>query len=164
MAASDNVPVETATQTLHRLTSYAPGQDWDVPLDDPRLVRDFVGTDIERFPWFFKRYEGQTLPTVSLPRSLPTTSAPAVAVMAGTAEVPPGRLDLPQLSRLLHLSAGVVRTTVRPYTTWLFRAAGSAGSRSPFELYVCVPEGTPELPAGVHWYHPQDHALVQVGP
>ncbi|MEA2521717.1 MAG: hypothetical protein QOI81_1363, partial [Actinomycetota bacterium] len=30
--------VETATQTLHRLTSYEPGLDWDQPLDDPRLV------------------------------------------------------------------------------------------------------------------------------
>ena len=26
-----------------------------------------------------------------------------------------------------------------------------------------MPEGG-ALPAGVHWYHPQDHALVQVGP
>ncbi len=84
-------------------------------------------------------------------------------MLAGTAGVEPTELDLPHLSRLLHLSAGVVRTTVRPYTTWLFRAAGSAGSRSPFELYVCAPEGT-ALPPGVHWYHPQDHALVQVGP
>ncbi|MEA2551349.1 MAG: hypothetical protein QOE25_1118, partial [Actinomycetota bacterium] len=32
--------VETATQTLHRLTSYEPGLDWDQPLDDPRLVQD----------------------------------------------------------------------------------------------------------------------------
>ncbi len=57
---------ETATQTLHRLTSYAPGQDWDQPLDDPRLVHDFVGTDIDLFPWFFKRYE-QALPVIALP-------------------------------------------------------------------------------------------------
>jgi hypothetical protein len=100
---------------------------------------------------------------VPLPRSLPTTTASAVAVLAGTADVAHTELDLPHLSRLLHLSAGVVRTTVRPYTTWLFRAAGSAGGRFPLELYVAVPEGT-GLPAGVHWYHPQDHALVQVGP
>jgi hypothetical protein len=50
-----------------------------------------------------------------------------------------------------------------PYTTWLFRAAGSAGGRSPLDVYVAVPEGL-RVPAGVHWYHPQDHALVQVGP
>jgi len=57
----------------------------------------------------------------------------------------------------------VTRTTERPYATWLFRAAGSAGGRFPLELYVAVPDGL-ELPAGVHWYDPFEHALVQVGP
>ncbi|HEY7281182.1 MAG TPA: hypothetical protein VID47_06255 [Actinomycetota bacterium] len=154
---------ETATQTLHRLTSYSPDRDWDIPFDDPRVVQDFVSTDIDRFPWFYKRY-GERLPTIALPRDLPSTTAPALTVMAGTAAIRPAELDLAQLSRLLHLSAGVVRTTVRPYTTWLFRAAGSAGSRSPFELYVAVPDGNEHLPGGVHWYHPQDHALVRVAP
>jgi hypothetical protein len=73
-------------------------------------------------------------------------------------------VDLAHLSRLLHLSAGIVRTTVRPYATWPFRAAGSAGGRFPLELYVAVPEGTPGLPPGVHWYHPEVHALVAIGP
>jgi len=82
--------VENATQTLHRLTSYEPGRERDEPVDDPR---------------------------VSLPRDLPSTTAPAVAVLAGTAAVAPAELDLPQLSRSLHLSAGVVRATVRPYAT-----------------------------------------------
>jgi hypothetical protein len=31
------------------------------------------------------------------------------------------------------------------------------------EVYAAVPEGT-GVPAGVHWYDPEDHALVQVGP
>jgi hypothetical protein len=83
--------------------------------------------------------------------------------LAGTAEIQPGALDLPQASRLLHLSAGVVRTMLRPYATWLFRAAGSAGGRFPLELYLSVPEGH-GVPAGVHWYQPEAHALVQVGP
>jgi hypothetical protein len=52
---------------------------------------------------------------------------------------------------------------VRPYATWLFRAAGSAGGRFPLELYLAVPEGH-DVPAGVHWYQPEAHALVQVGP
>jgi hypothetical protein len=52
----------------------------------------------------------------------------------------------------------------RPYATWLFRAAGSAGGRFPLELYVAVPAGGTRLPPGVHWYDPLDHALVQVGP
>jgi hypothetical protein len=154
--------VETATQTLHRLTSYEPGREWDEPIDDPRVLQDLEVNDLDRLPWFFKRY-AQSLPRVALPRDLPPTTAPAVAVLAGTADVACAELDLPQLSRLLHLSAGVVRTTERPYGTWLFRAAGSAGSRSPFELYVAAPDGSP-VPAGVHWYDPLDHALVQVGP
>lgn len=126
------------------------------------MVRDLVVNDLERLPWFFKRYP-QSPPRVPLPRSLPTTTASAVAVLAGTADVAHTEMDLPHLSRLLHLSAGVVRTAVRPYTTWLFRAAGSAGGRFPLEVYVAVPEGV-ELPAGVHWYDPLDHALVRVGP
>jgi hypothetical protein len=154
--------VETATQALHRLTSYEPGRDWDEPVDDPRVLQDLVTNDIERLPWFYKRY-AESLPRVELPRELPPTTAPAVAVLAGTAEVAAAELDLAQLSRVLHLAAGVVRTVERPYATWLFRAAGSAGARFPLELYVTVPEGE-ALPAGVHWYHPQKHALVQIGP
>lgn len=154
--------METATQALHRLTSYEPGREWTEPVDDPRVVQDLEVNDLARFPWFFKRYV-RPLPRVALPRGLPPTTAPAVAVLAGTADVAHTELDLPHLSRLLHLSAGVVRTTVRPYTTWLFRAAGSAGGRFPLELYVAVPGGT-AVPAGVHWYDPHDHALVQVGP
>ena len=152
----------TASQELHRLTSYAPPwEDWDKPADDPRVVRSFESTDLERLPWFHKRY-GPELPRVSLPRELPATEASTVAVLAGT-DVPAGELDLAQLARLLFLAAGVVRTVERPHGTWLFRAAGSAGARFPIELYVAVPEGTP-LPAGVHWYDPSEHALVTVGP
>jgi hypothetical protein len=159
---------ETASQTLHRLTSYGPWDPahpdaiWDPPVDDPRVVADLIVNDVDQFPWFYKRY-APGLPTQPLPRDLPTSSPAAIAVLAGTDNVPPGELDLPQLSRLLHLSAGVVRTFEQPYTTWLFRAAGSAGGRFPLELYVAVPEGE-VLPPGVHWYHPQDHALVRVGP
>jgi hypothetical protein len=154
--------METATQTIHRLTSYEPGQEWDAPVDDPRVVQDFEPNDLDRFPWFYKRYP-ESAPSAPLPRELPSTTAAAVDVLAGTADVARGELDLAQLSRLLHLSAGVTRTTVRPYTTWLFRASGSAGGRFPLELYVAVPEGT-SLPAGVHWYHPREHALVRIGP
>jgi hypothetical protein len=111
----------------------------------------------------FKRY-AQALPRVALPRDLPPTTAPAVAVLAGTADVAQSELDLPHLSRLLHLSAGVVRTAVRSNgQTFPFRAAGSAGGRFPLEVYVAVPDGM-AVRAGLHWYDPYDHALVQVGP
>ena len=157
--------METATQLLHRLTSmepYDPARWWDPPVDDPRVLRDLEVNDLDRLPWFYKRYP-RPLHRVTLPRDLPATTAPAVDVLAGTADVPRAELNLSHLSRLLHLSAGVVRTTKRPFGTYLFRAAGSAGGRFPLELYVAVPEGA-EVPAGVHWYHPQDHALVLVGP
>lgn len=164
--------METPTQALHRLTSttwdwYAGTADdaehvWTPPVDDPRVVQDLVVNDVTRLPWFYKRYPPD-LPRVTLPRDLPSTTAPAVDVIAGSAAVEPTELDLPQLSRLLHLSAGVVRTTQRPYGTYLFRAAGSAGGRFPLELYVAVPSGA-GVPAGVHWYDPSDHALVRVGP
>ena len=155
--------METATQTLHRLTSYEPGREWTDPIDDPRVRHDFEPNDFGRLPYFYKRY-APGLPTLALPRDLPTTSVPALAILSGDAEIPPGTLDLAGLARLLHLSAGVVRTSERPTYTHLFRAAGSAGGRFPLELYVAVPEGTADLPAGVHWYHPVAHALVRVGP
>jgi Nitroreductase family len=159
------VDVETATQTLHRLTSYAsfdPDHVWDPPVDDPRVLRDLEVNDMSRFPWFFKRYE-QPLPRIALPRQLPSTTAPAVAVLTGNAVVPPAELDLAQLGRLLHLSAGVVRRAKRPQGMFLFRAAGSAGGRFPLELYLALPEGQGRA-AGVHWYDPAEHALVQIGP
>ena len=58
--------METATQTLHRLTSltwdwYEPAgtnEDllWTVPVDDPRVVRDLEVNDVARLPWFYKGY------------------------------------------------------------------------------------------------------------
>jgi SagB-type dehydrogenase family enzyme len=153
---------ETATQVLHRLTSYEPGRPWTAPADDPRVLRDLQVNDLARLPWFVKRYP-PGLPRLPLPRELPGTTAPALAVLAGSARVAPAALDLPHLSRLLYLSAGVVRTMERPYGIHPFRAAGSAGGRFPLELYVAVPDGVP-LPPGVHWYDPLEHALVRVGP
>jgi len=155
--------VETATQVLHRLTSYEPGREWTDPIDDPRVRNDFEPNDLDRLPWFIKRY-APGLPAVPLPGELPALMAPALAVLAGAAGRPAEELDLAGLARLLYLSAGVVRTSERPTYTQLFRAAGSAGGRFPLELYVAVPDGTPALPAGVHWYDPVGHAIVQVGP
>jgi hypothetical protein len=156
--------VETATQTLHRLTSmgqYDEARAWDPPVDDPRVVRDLVVNDVERLPWFYKRYP-HSLPRLQLPVRLPGTTAAAVDVLAGTATVPRAQLSLSHLSRLLHLSAGVVRVMQRPYGPYLFRAAGSAGGRFPLEVYVAAPAGG-QVAAGLYWYHPQDHCLVRIG-
>ncbi|WP_433380061.1 hypothetical protein ACQPZX_14605 [Actinoplanes sp. CA-142083] len=156
--------METPTQLLHRLTSYEPGREWDDVISDPRLVLDLKPNDFDRFPLFYKRYAGH-LPRVELPRDLPSTEPSAIEVLAGTAKVRAGDLDLPHLARLLYLSAGVVRTSKRRNgITHLFRAAGSAGGRFPLEVYVLVPEDVPGLPAGVHWYDPAAHALVRVAP
>jgi SagB-type dehydrogenase family enzyme len=169
--------VETATQELHRLTSYSPGRDWAEPPDHPRARRDFQSNDLSTLPLFYKRY-APALPRLALPRELPVTAAPAMAVLAGAgrpgaqqppAEQPaakpgPAELDLPALARLLYWSAGIVRTSARATYTHLFRAAGSAGGRFPLEVYAAVPAGHPRLPGGVHWYDPLEHALVQVGP
>jgi hypothetical protein len=115
-------------------------------------VQDLEANDIARLPWFVKRY-AERLPCTPLPRELPATTGSAVAVLAGRSEVKPTSPDLPNLSRLLYLSAGVVRTMDRDYGIHPFRAAGSAGGRFPLELYVAVPpDGS--LAAGVHWYDP----------
>jgi hypothetical protein len=159
---------ETVTQALHRLTSFPPDPDWDDPLDvsaDARMVQDLEILDLDRVPWPYKRY-GRDLSRRALPTELPTTTAPALSVLAGSARPAEAELDLAQLARLLFLSAGVVRTR-----EWKhghggripFRASGSAGGRYPLEVYVAVPSGS-ALPAGVHWYDPEQHALVEVGP
>ena len=154
--------METATQALHRLTSYEPGREWTEALADPRLVQDLVVNDVSRFPWPYKKYP-PGLARLSLPGEFAATTAPAVAVLGGTAKVAAAALDTVQLSRLLYWSAGVVRTAELGQRRFLFRAAGSAGARFPLELYVAVPEGG-ALAAGVHWYDPLEHALVTVGP
>src|SRR5262245_6402454 len=148
--------MENATQALHRITSFALGQEFG-PFDDPLAVREAPFDDRDHLPWDYKRY-GQALPRTPLPRELPSTTAPGLAVLAGTAEVAAAEPELAQLSRLLHLSAGVVRIGKKLNHFTLFRAAPSAGGRFPLELYVAIPDGH-ALPTGVHWYHPEEHAL-----
>ncbi|MQB01629.1 MAG: hypothetical protein GEU78_15290, partial [Actinobacteria bacterium] len=74
--------METATQRLHRLTSYEPGREWTESVEDPRLLQDLEVNDVARLPLFFKAY-AQSLPRVPLPRNLPATTAPAISVLAG---------------------------------------------------------------------------------
>ncbi len=143
-------------RTLHRLTSYEPSREWTDPIDDPRIVQDLEVNDFAKIPWFFKQYDPQ-LPRIPLSRDLPACPAPTLSVLAGDASVAPAPLTLEHLSRILYLSAGVVRTMARSWGTFPFRAAGSAGGRFPLEVYVSLPDG-------VHWYDPAEHALVRVAP
>ena len=126
----------------HRLTAYeGEGWDWDVKVDDPLVLQDFVANDFATWPAACKTY-AEGLPVVALPREWAESEG----------------FDLAALARLLYLSAGIVRVVEREdRPTLLLRAAGSAGGRFPYELYVAARDG-------VHWYDPVGHALVQIGP
>ncbi len=155
----------------HRLSSFAyvPEDEWPTPIlpppiDDPLVVQDYVPYDLARLPPHWKEYP-PGLPTVELPREWQVVDVPATTVLAGRHLPAPATPDLPGLARLLHLSAGVVRTRFDDWRnrTWPFRAAGSAGGRFPLEVYVSS-RGVGGLSDGVHWYDPARHVLVQVGP
>ncbi len=146
---------------LHRLTSYTLDQEWDVPVDDPRVRHDLEPNDLATRPPWVKQYDAG-LPVTPLPRELPDPGVSATAVLAGV-PAPSKPLDAAQLGRILYLGAGVVRTGERAWGQVLFRAAGSAGARFPLEVYAST-RGIAGVPDGVHWYDPVGHALVQVGP
>lgn len=154
--------LETGAGLLHRLTSYSPDRDWDVPLDDPRLRHGFVPQDRATLPPFLKAYAGD-LPSLDLPADLPDPGVPATDVLAGM-PCPRLPLDAAHLGRLLYLASGVVRRrAVRNGVAWLFRAAGSAGGLFPLEVYVSA-VGVDGVPDGVHWYDGEHHRLLLVGP
>jgi SagB-type dehydrogenase family enzyme len=155
------VDLESGAGLLHRLTSYVPDREWDVPFDDPRVRHDLVPNDLDTIPPPVKAYDAD-LPVVRLPRDLRSPDVPATDVLAGCSG-PPLPLDAAQLGRVLFLGAGVVRTAERDGRRTLFRASGSAGARFPLEVYAST-RGVDGVPDGVHWYDPIEHALVQVGP
>lgn len=153
------VNLDAGAGLLHRLTSYVPERDWDVPVDDPRVRHDLVPNDPSTSPPQIKAYPAG-LSVLALPRELPDPGVAATTVLAGVA-CPEQPLDAAQLGRVLFLGAGVVRT--RDSDGFLFRASGSAGGRFPLEVYASV-RGVAGVPDGVHWYDPLRHALVQVAP
>jgi hypothetical protein len=64
--------VESATQTLHRLTSverFDAAREIEPPVDDPGVVQGFTPMDLSRLPWFYKRY-ADGLPRIDLPGGL----------------------------------------------------------------------------------------------
>jgi SagB-type dehydrogenase family enzyme len=155
------VDLDSGAGLLHRLTSYQPDREWDVPADDPRVRHDFIPNDWDNAPPMVKVYPAGR-PTVTLPRELPAAAMAATAVLAGEAATPQP-LDAAQLGRVLFLGAGVVRFAERHGRPFYFRASGSAGARFPLEVYAST-RGVAGVPDGVHWYDPVAHALVQVGP
>jgi SagB-type dehydrogenase family enzyme len=156
-----DVDLDSGAGLLHRLTSYGPDRDWDIPVDDPRVRHDLIPNDLATLPPPMKTYSS-ALPTFALPRGLADPGTQATAVLAGQA-VPALPLDAAQLGRVLFLGAGIVRTAERNGRRFLFRASGSAGARFPLEVYAST-RGVAGVPDGVHWYDPAQHALVQVAP
>ena len=154
--------LDSGAGLLHRLTSYAPDREWDVPVDDSRVRTDLTPNDPDTLPPPVKAY-AEGLPVTPLPRELSSPGLSATAVLAGRAGADAARPDAAQLGRVLFLGAGVVRTAGRDGRTILFRAAGSAGARFPLEVYAST-RGVAGVPDGIHWYDPVAHALVQVGP
>ena len=153
--------LDSGAGLLHRLTSYVPDREWDVPVDDPRVRHDLVPNDLATVPPQIKAY-ADGLPVLALPRDLPDPGVPATAALAGVL-APAQPLDAAQLGRVLFLGAGVVRTREWHGRPFLFRASGSAGGRFPLEVYAST-RGVAGVPDGVHWYDPAEHALVHVGP
>ena len=153
--------LDSGAGLLHRLTSYVPNREWDVPMDDPRVRHDLVPNDPETVPPPMKGYP-EGLPVLALPRDLPDPGVPATAVLAGLASATQ-TLDAAQLGRVLFLGAGVVRTSERNGRRILFRASGSAGARFPLEVYAST-HGVAGVPDGVYWYDAARHALVHIAP
>jgi hypothetical protein len=150
-------------RVYHRLSSSKSISEWRAPLEHPRMLKDFETDVLEAFPSPCKAYPA-ALPAVGLPRTWPSGHVSATAVLAGRCTAPPATLYLGQLARILHLSAGVLRTAERADgRRYLFRAAGSAGGLFPLELYVAA-RGVEGLADGVYWFDPLNHALVRVGP
>ena len=72
---SADVDLNSGAGLLHRLTSYRPDREWDVPVDDPRVRHDLIPNDLQTLPPPMKTYSSQ-LPTLALPRDLPTLVSP----------------------------------------------------------------------------------------
>jgi nitroreductase len=150
--------IETAAETYHRLSSYSADRPWLVPVDDPRARQDFIPLLRESTPAALKRY-ARELPRVVLPDpAAPATGAAALLAAADAGSRADRAVRLDELAAILALSAGP-KAGVGASAT--FRAAGSAGNRHPYEVYVTA-RGIAGLPDGVWRYEPG--ALALVGP
>jgi SagB-type dehydrogenase family enzyme len=95
-----------------------------------------------------------------LPRDLPQTGVSAVSAISQPAT--PARadsvLDLHDLARILHFSAGITKQRKHPGGEIYFRAAACTGALYEIELYV-VTGDVPGLDSGVYHFNPADESL-----
>lgn len=106
-------------------------------------------------PLPYKLY--RDVPPLPLPLAWPEPETSVGVALCGEIPAAIRQLDLPDLARLLFLSAGVTRRSSDGDTTFL-RAAPSAGALYPVELYV-VCGGLPGLAGGVYHFEPVEFAL-----
>ena len=79
--------LDSGAGLLHRLTSYAPGRDWDVPVDDPRIRQDLTPNDPATLPPPVKQYAAGP-PVTPLPRQMEILRVPGVHQVEAPAREP----------------------------------------------------------------------------
>jgi len=151
-SAEMTVNTRTAADALHNSTKHGTG-----PAQPDRLVR-YRRLDPDNAPDSFKRY--RDLPIWPLPRTLVSSNPPAVSVLSGNrGDTAP--FDSSLLGTLLHLAAGITRTTVAPgCRPTFFRAAMSAGNLQPIEVYIVAGPAIDGIAAGVHHFAPYEFGLT----
>lgn len=127
-------------RSKHHLERYAPGPG---------------GLDWNSQPDPFRRYDGaQLLQLPLLAGELPV----AWDDLFSTAGAPPQALTADNIAHLLQLSLGLSAWKSFNGNRWALRCNPSSGNLHPTEGYLICPD-LPGLPAGVHHYRPDQHAL-----
>lgn len=143
-------------------TGYEPLRYHQITKHSPKSVR--AGS--HRIDWMdqpdpFKRY--LALDPIPLPHRASNTGFPATEAVAGRV----GRrrpLDLPELTRLLVLAAGVRRIRPQPDGKPVhLRTYASAGALYPIEVYVAC-AGIDGLEPGLYHYNPLEDSLRRLRP
>ncbi|MDO8264075.1 MAG: SagB/ThcOx family dehydrogenase [Gallionella sp.] len=127
-------------RSKHHLERYAPGPD---------------GLDWSSQPDPFRRYgAAQQLPLPLLEGELPIRWDE----LFRSAHEPPQALTVDNIARLLQLSLGLSAWKSHGGNRWALRCNPSSGNLHPTEAYLICPD-LRGLPAGVHHYRPDEHAL-----
>jgi SagB-type dehydrogenase family enzyme len=127
-------------RSKHRLERYAPGPG---------------GLDWNSQPDPFRRYAGA--PILELP--LVADELPVCwDDLLSAARPPPQALTADSIAGLLQLSLGLSAWKSFDGNRWALRCNPSSGNLHPTEGYLICPD-LPGLPAGVHHYRPDQHAL-----